>query len=481
MTNTPRVAIVGAGCSGTLTAIHLLAGPAAPSGGPQIVMFERTPHVGPGLAYRWTSDRHLLNVPAADMSAFPDDQDHFLRWLGQHHPGFDRNAFVPRGLYGDYLKAALDKARSGVDAARDLHLVRAQVTDLTEASGGRLMLRCADRRTVACDQVVLALGNFPPRRPAAVGPAVAASDRYLSDPWAGDGVTKIPIDASVLLLGSGLTAVDITLALAAQGHRGPLHAVSRHGLYPHAHRVSATAPVVAESTVECARNARDLLHAIRTQAQAVQSTGGDWRAVVDGLRPSSNRLWAQLPPAEQRRVLRHLRSYWNVHRHRVAPAAAAGLDGLRASGQLTVTAGRLDGCVPAAAGLRVSIRSRAPGAGGPQLGVIGYLINCTGPDGDVAGTGDRLLESLLARGWARPGPHGVGLAIGADGAVRDHSGHAGGRLWALGSLRQGTTWETTAVPEIRRQAAEVAALVSQAIESKQGEAPDRLGNYREAV
>jgi uncharacterized NAD(P)/FAD-binding protein YdhS len=415
-------------------------------------------------------DCHLLNVPAGDMSAYRDDPDHFVRWLGQHQPSGQRNSFVPRRLYGEYLRSVL--ADVGYRAGREaFEVVTGRVTDLVALPGRRPEVRCHDGRSVAGDSVVLALGHFAPRRPARISPAAEASGRYLADPWSPtvQDLGAAEPHASVLLLGSGLTAVDVALALRSRGHRGPIVAVSRHGLLPHAHRgpeAHDRAPVALHRPLRPALpvlTARELLNALRNRAREIEAGGGDWRGAVDGLRPYSNELWSLLPDVEQRRVLRHLRSYWNVHRHRMAPQGAACVNEMLTGGQLRVLRGRIDRCELATGGLRVAIR----GPGDPGTAVedldVDYLVNCTGPGSDVAAVGDALLDSLLARGLARPGPHRMGLAVSSDGALLGADGRPSTRLWAIGPLRQGTQWETTAVPEIRSQAAALAGLLAAAV------------------
>jgi len=448
------------------------------------VMVERTADVALGAAYRTSCERHLLNVRAGEMSAYPHDPGHFVRWLRRDDDGIDEGSFVPRRLYGRYLRTILEEAQT---PSGTVHVVRGHVVGVVPRVGRRLTLRCAAGSSFDADAVILAVGHFPPRRLPVASPAVEMSGRYIGDPWAGGALSAIPSGATVVLVGSGLTAVDAALTLSSNGHRGPILALSRHGLLPQAHRLSPTpaperppdggsecalpAPAVLSGRVT---SARDLLVAIRRQAAgAGAEPGGDWRSVIDGLRPESNQIWAALPLAEQQRVLRHLRSFWSIHRHRMAPQAAQWIAELQASGQLRVDAGRVVRCSVRPDGLRVEVRGR--GSDAATAGDIGYLVNCTGPETDVTRLGDPLLTALLTRGLARLGALGMGLAVGTDGAVLDRAGQASGRLWAIGSLRQGTEWETTAVPELRRQAASVAAQLRAHVQTAD------LGPYQEAV
>jgi uncharacterized NAD(P)/FAD-binding protein YdhS len=435
-------------------------------------MVERTLGAGRGLAYSTSSPRHLLNVTAADMSARAGDPHHFVRWLRASHGGIDGSAFVPRRLYGDYLQSVLQGAIGDAPGQSSFELVRGDVIDIEPRPAGQFELRCADGRTIRAGAVVLALGNFAPRPLRAVAASVAASGRYVANPWAPGALSAIPNDARVLLLGTGLTAVDTALALDDRGHRGPLYAMSRHGLLPAAHLVDPSAlEAPGCDTRDTAVSARRLVHTIRVRCRQTVDGGGDWRSVIDGLRPESCQLWAQLPAAEQRRVLRHLGTYWSIHRHRMAPQVAGWLEELRTSGRFQVAPGRLAGCSVGPGGVRVALER--PQATPAVPDTVDYVVACTGPAADVTRLGDPLVDSLLARGLARPGSLGIGFAVTSDGALIDRAGRASEALWALGSLRQGTVWETTAVPELRGQAAALARRL--------GARPIELDSLQEAV
>src|SRR3546814_13724462 len=102
-----------------------------------------------------------------------------------------------------------------------------------------------------------------------------------------------------------------------------------------------------------------LLRDIRREIAAAEREGGDWRMVIDALRPVTQSLWQGLPVAEKRRFLRHLRSWWAVHRHRMAPEVAAVVQNAMDRGQLVVRAGRQRAAHPVAAGFVFVSRPRS--------------------------------------------------------------------------------------------------------------------------
>jgi uncharacterized NAD(P)/FAD-binding protein YdhS len=412
----------------------------------RVVLIERDARVGAGVAYGTDAPWHVLNTPAAVMSAFPGDAADFTRWAASVHLTATASSFLPRRLYRLYLQATL--ARAEQESPSPLFRLQARVTAVHPRPTGAIV-GLDDGGHVEADQVVLALGNLPPRDP---HPALAnAGSRYVRDPWAPRALAAIEHDEPVLLVGSGLTAVDVALTLAGRGHRGPIDALSRHGLLPQRHEPWPAQPS-PEPPVHPAPGltARALVRAVVNAARDAEARGDDWRSVVDGLRPVTQALWRSLPASERRRFLRRTARLWEVHRHRMAPVVATSVDELLESGRFVVRSGVLESVVSGPGSLRVGVR---------RSGVVcelrvGHIVNCTGPGTDV--TSDPLLRTMLDNGAARPDPLGLGLDVTDEGAVIRENGDPSPLLWAVGPLCRGRLWETTAVPEIRDQACALA-------------------------
>jgi uncharacterized NAD(P)/FAD-binding protein YdhS len=441
------VVVVGGGASGTLLTAALTRG-----GAPvRVAIVEPRERLGSGVAYATTCEQHLMNAPASAMSAFADEPDHFVRWLGANAPAYaDPLAFVPRPLYADYLHAvALDAHAS---AGERLRHVRALAVDAEVGTDG-VTVRCDDGTTLRGDALVLATGNSEPAAWPRLGVGVDASPRFFRSAWDSTALVPTANDEAIVLLGSGLTAVDAVLALRANGHCGTITMVSRRGLLPHEHRLFDAPPAACPD----AESMRDLLGAVRALADGAKTRRGDWRGAVDRVRPQANTLWQALTLAEQRRFVRHVMPYWNVHRHRVAPAAAKTLAELIASGTVRTLAGRTGEITATASALRVPVRLRS-GEGDVVLDA-GRVINCSGPEHDLRNVRNPLLTRLLAQGAMAPNPLGLGVRVASDGALVDANSNPSTRLYALGPVRYGTLIETTAIPEIADQARELAALL----------------------
>jgi uncharacterized NAD(P)/FAD-binding protein YdhS len=438
------VAIVGGGASGTLVGIRLLQGARSPL---DIAIIEPAERLGRGVAYGTSSRSHLLNVPARAMSLYPEAPSHFVDWLRENvQAGIAPESFVERRIYADYIEHELQRARH--DAAPRVHLrhVRGWVESARRnEAGARLDLRGGGH--IDAHRVVLALGNPPPSNP--LGGAAAALD-----PWRTDLNQGVEKDAAVLLIGSGLTAIDAILALEDSGHRGPIHVVSRHGNWPEMHAPATPVPPLA-GAAELPHSARGLAAAIRDKARASIDEGGSWRAAVDALRPHTSEIWKRLDVVEKRRFLRHLQPYWDIHRHRMAPQVAQRLAAMRNDGRVILHRGRIAKADEQPGGaVRVSIRPRGHGA--TFALEVRRVINCTGPQTDYGKIDQPLVRDLFAQGIAARDELNLGLLTAEDGALIGEGGAVSPTFFTLGPPRKGDLWESTAMPEIRVQAAALA-------------------------
>lgn len=476
------VAIIGGGASGTLLALNLLKGARTPL---RIALVERSGRVGRGLAYSTDSSRHLLNVPAARMGAFPDDPEHFLRWLRRESPETGPGDFVPRQRYGRYLESLLRDFVACAPAGVHLEVVAGDVVSVRE-DAGRVVLALAGGASLEARTAVLALGNALPADLRVPDGGLYASARYHRSPWAPGALLHIAPRDAVLLIGTGLTMVDAVLSLEEQGHRGQIHAVSRHGLLPHVHRrgaLSASATYASpgirdvlralrqEVLRECEEwmgsdgrmhpipvRIRPVLRIMRQEVKRATDAGADWRTVVDALRPATVPLWHRLTVGERRRFLRHLRSHWEVHRHRMAPSIGDTVERLRKEGRLHIHAARVRSFQVEDGGVEARLRLR--GTREDTALHVQHVVNCTGPEGAIT-RAHPLLKDLVEAGQVGPDALGMGLSTDGEGALLDLSGRASGRLYTLGPPRRGELWETTAVPEIRTQARALAESLLQ--------------------
>lgn len=437
----PRIAIIGAGFSGLLTAVQL----SRQRPDAHLWLIEKRPRFAEGAAYGTREADHVLNVRLGNMSAFPDDPDHLSRWLATQAQWTSQGAFITRGDYGCYLRAILAEALEGPHSR--LKLVHDEVTDLSRHAQG-WKLGFASGSELVADITVLALGNLEPARPAGLDQAVIDQGRYIADPWRGTAALDETM-YRVLLIGSSLTMVDVALSHAAPGRR--FYALSRRGLAPRAHKAADLPPIsnlYAGSPLAVLRQAR--------RAACVS----EWRAVTDDLRRSARALWRGWTRRERSQFLRHLRPIWDVHRHRLAPSVARRMQTMIAAGELSVEAGRITRIEMADQKVLVTWKPR--GAARTTTKKVNVVINCTGPLADLSASKIPLIRSLVQAGLARADPDGLGLDVDDGCRLRSGSGLGQADLYAVGPMTRGAFWEVTSVPDIRVQAAEVAQEIARA-------------------
>jgi uncharacterized NAD(P)/FAD-binding protein YdhS len=426
-----RVAIVGGGASGALQALHLLR-----AGASRVTLIERERAPGRGVAYSTGRPEHLLNVPARRMSAFPDDCGHFTRWFEARGGGADD--FAPRRLYGDYLEALLAAAGDGLET------VRGEAIDIVPGESVRL----ADGRAIEADAAVLAPGNFKPATPRGIDPA-ALGAVWVEDPWAGGLSRGLAPTGTILLLGTGLTAIDAALTLDAVGFGGRIVALSRRGLAPRGHgEREATAVPDERLSSTCV----GLLRRVRERSAEI-----GWRSAVHELRDVTQDLWAGASEAERRRFLRHLRPWWDVHRHKIAPAIFERIEAMQKAARLIVAGARLVSAEPADG--QALVRFRPRGSEAVETLRAARIVNCTGPEADIVRSGEPLLLALLDAGRIRPDAFRIGIDVDRECRTLDAAGRASDRLYAIGPVTRGAFWESVAVPDIRVQAQRVAERI----------------------
>lgn len=461
------VAIIGAGFSGTLLALHLLR-ICPPS--TEIRLIERRPEFGPGLAYSTDCSDHLLNVPAGRMSAFQQRPSDFLDWLRRQPDDAldglvpEAGGFVPRRLYGRYLRELLANVASSHPTDR-FRLLRGSVVAIDRTRSG-LTLAFEDGHALTATIGVIATGNNAPAEPC---PGLRATSFYRPNPWAHDIADGLDSNRAVLLIGTGLTMVDTVVNLLNRGHRGPIHALSRRGLLPHAHaRIPATPP--GFELHEIPHRPRELVRFIRLECDRIVAMGGPWQVIVDALRPITQDIWRDWSAADRRQFLTHARPWWDVRRHRLAPSIADRIEAARASGQLRIHAGRLSGFAVQAGEVDVSWQPRGEAAAAALR--VQRVINCTGPATDVRTSSDPLTRSLLSAGLGWPDPLGLGFDITDDGALR---GNASDVLFGVGPICRSALWENTAVPDIRVQCENLAKRIAWV--SRQQDRSDRVSTH----
>jgi uncharacterized NAD(P)/FAD-binding protein YdhS len=445
-----RVAIIGGGAAAaTLLSELLERRPPQPlhldwyTGGGQLAR---------GVAYDTRSDRHLLNVRAASMSMFAGKPRGFLDFVQRDDPAVAGTDFLPRRRYGDYLEAEVTRAlQQGVAHGHDVHVLPFAVDALVPEHDGITVIHGEENHHV--DAAVLALGSLPPQPLAGVGDEVLTSGRYVIDPWQ-LLATAAALDSppkKVVLIGLGLTAIDLLLELSVLWPQTDFTAVSRHGLLPEAHQHAAAAPSNdSAELIESMHETPEIRRWLQLMREAMAQEG-DWRPVLDSLRPHTPGLWQALPAEQRARFMRHARWAWERARHRMPPQVHETVSGLERAGRLIRQRGRMQTVTLTDDIVRLTLAH----AGHSHTLDADMVIQTVGLNTDVRRTHHRLVSQLLTNAHIVADPLGLGARADSDGRLL-HGDTPWPHLFAIGSMLRGTLWESTAMPEIRQQARNLA-------------------------
>jgi len=441
-----RIAIIGGGAAAATVLIELLERQTPHALHLDWYTGGRTP--GRGVAYQTLSPRHLLNVRAASMSMFTGKPRGFLDFLKQDDPTIQGTDFVPRHRYGDYLDAEIARLQKRHRThGHDVNIIPFAV-DAVVPETNRVTVIHGERSRPA-DAAVLALGALPPRPLPGVDSKALARGRYVVDPWPllANPAVQQPAPEHIVVLGLGLTAIDVIVELAARWPQARFTAISRHGLLPEAHLARTAAPPDDSAELVAAmHDVPDIRHWMHLLRDAITEQN-NWRPTLDSLRPHIPELWTTLSPEHRARFLRHVRWAWDRARHRMPPQIDTSIRQLQAEGRLQCLRGRMH----SVQGDESKLQLQLGHADQSRTLHADLVIQATGLDTDAAQSPHRLIEQLLTNGHVIADPFGLGLQTDDVGRLHHHE-----RIWpnfyAIGSLRRGTSWESTAMPEISQQA-----------------------------
>ncbi len=444
----PHVVVVGGGFSGAAVAIHLLR--LAPVG-VRVTLLEPRETPGAGVAYSTTEPSHRINVPAARMQLAGEEEGAFDSWY-RNQPAFvddpqaqlaDGAVYPQRGQFGCYVALRFAEA-ARASAGRLIHL-REQALSLNDGEvitdGGRRL---------SADLLVLAISHPPPSLPSQAI-SFEKHPALIANPWQAGALEGIAPEASVAVMGTGLTMADTVATLTRLGHRGPISAFSRHGLLPRSNLSGNSASWPAEYGEG---SLRQRLRKIRKDIALAAEQGVAWQVVLDAVRNQGQRIWRGLTVADRQRFLRHLRSYWDVHRYRIAPQVAEVLEQRQRDGNLSVQAARLMALEGEAQKLTLTL---SPRRGEPQRVTVDHLVLTTGPAHGALTDSQPLLRQLSQRGLIRADALGLGLDVDERSRAVDREGRTVPNLLISGPAARGFFGELMGLPQVADHAADVAA------------------------
>jgi uncharacterized NAD(P)/FAD-binding protein YdhS len=448
-----KVIIIGGGLSGSLLAMQLARSP----GGSEVVLIEKNPEfLGRGVAYQYDFTHQPLNVVAGGMSLFPDKPLDFVRWLEANHFRYNHlidqvspEAFIPRKIFGDYVLENLEKIQQEVSERLQIRIDEAiSIMDF----GKRKTVVFASGNALHADHVILALGNFPPADLFATHNPVQNDPRYFASPWSDRVYSDIKGDEDILLVGSGLTAVDIVLGLIVRKFRGKVTMLSRRGVFPLPHDLTHQAISI---TVPENYSPRKMLLWVRYLMR--KNPAVPWSVIIDGLRPYTQKIWLQWIVSDKQYFLKKIRPYWEIARHRIPSASSERLNNMMEKGQLVLKKGTIEEASVSSNGIEILYRSES----GLNSQVFQKVINCTGPESNYRKVRFPIIVDLIARGKVKIDELGLGIKCTPEGSIINDQGEVEQGIWCIGPMRKAVLWETTALRELREQSSALAAMMEQ--------------------
>lgn len=446
-----KVIIIGGGLSGVLLAMRLV----QYSSGPDVLIVEKNPELlGRGVAYQYDFTHQPLNVVAGGMSLFPDRPLDFVDWLDANHFKYNHliekvsaQEFIPRKIFGDYLLENLERIQH--EAKGRLQIRIDEAISILEADALKTVV-LASGDALPAHHVILALGNFPPADLFLPNNPVQLNPRYYASPWTDKVYSHIVGDENILLVGSGLTAVDIVLGLILRKFKGKVTLLSRRGRFPLAHDLSQQVFAISEPDIKHPRKMllwmRDLIR---------NNPDIPWPSIMDGLRPYTKKIWLSWTTEEKSYFLKKIRPYWEIARHRIPEKSASLLNDMMAMGQLELLKGTILDATVTDSGINIEYRCEHQDV----QQVFHKVINCTGPESNYRKVRFPIVSDLIERGKVKVDELGLGIKCTHEGRIINGHDKIEAGLWCIGPMRKAVLWETTALRELREQASELAVLL----------------------
>ena len=453
-----KIGIIGGGFTGTMTAVQLIDKSTEPF---EIILINERETLHKGIAYNPYSEKHLLNVIAGKMSAYPDKPDHFLEWVMQKDEFKNKgktliaNSFLPRQIYGEYLCDIWEEAKKSAESKHiKITVIESFVVDLdvTEIS---VSLWLDNNLKLNIDDCVVSTGNHIPRNPRIKNMDFYNSPNYFQNPWKIESIKDTKENLPVLIIGNGLTMVDTVLGLLEQGFKGEIYSISPNGfnILPHRHNGLKYSKLVEELRDDM--SIYELVKLINKHIKTVREYGVSAEPIIDSLRPQTQKIWKSFSEQERELFMSRLRHLWGVARHRIPLHSHDKIQQLRIDGKLHINSGKIIDINESNESITVQYFDKKEN----ELKEINVsrIINCTGPETDLINLDKSFLKNCLLKGILTQDKLKLGIKAGTESfQVINSDGKPHTNLYTIGSNLKGELWESTAVNELRGQAEKLA-------------------------
>ncbi len=455
MKSAPVIAIIGGGFCGTFTLIQLINRAKNPL---HIILINKNYPLVKGIAYGTTDEKHLLNVAAGKMSAFVDNPDHFVQWIkskkscNKYVTDDLPLAYLPRSIYGEYLNSIFEDAVKQKPSFVECTILNDEAKDIVPMVN-KYNVVLHGNKAITADKIILATGNFPPQSLPIKDERFYTSKNYFGNPWNASATEDIRPDDTILVLGTGLTMMDTALSIVKDNFHGKIVALSKNGLLPLFHKKRKPYPQILDDLRPPYR-LQELYEVYFKHIEEVLAQGNSAEALMDAIRPKVQEIWMSLSTAEKIQFMDHVKPFWNVTRHRASQQVHEAITKLIEKNILFISAGRLISMTEAGNSIEIIFREKKTLKN--KIIRVNRVINCTGPETDITKINDELIRNLLNRGFIAPDELKLGVNALPDGAILQGDNSLSKFLFTIGTNLKGILWESTAVPELRLQAQQLA-------------------------
>ncbi len=469
MKASPVIGIIGGGFCGTLSLVQLLRQAKKPL---HIILINKTYPLARGIAYSTDDEKHLLNVAAGKMSAFPEDPDHFINWIKnnkslRHLVSEELHlAYVPRQVYGDYLQHIYEEALKQKPSFIQCTILNDEAKEIVRTVN-KFKIVLHGNKPVAVDKVILATGNSLPSQLPIKDERFYTSQNYYGNPWSQKATENLKPDETVFIIGTGLTMLDTALSIARNGFRGKIIALSRSGLLPLFHK-RRKPYLELLNDLNAPYRLQQLYEVYFKHIMLAEAQGNPTEALVDAIRPKTQEIWMALSTPEKIQFMTHIKHFWNVTRHRAAKEVFDSIGKLREKNVLEILAGRLISMAETGNDIEIIYWDKKTKK--DRIVKANRVINCTGPETDITMVNDEFIKNLLKQGFIAPDELKLGMNALPDGTIIQKDNSISPLLFTLGTNLKGILWESTAVPELRLQAQQLATeILRQLFSAKKSE------------
>lgn len=452
----PVITIIGGGFSGSMVLFHLLKNRDQLPRNTQIKIIDDKNRFNKGVAYSTKSDAHILNVPAGNMGATPDNPKGFVEWLNNKGQPTKDYEFVPRYLYGEYLYSIISEELRNSEEKIKVEFLHDEVIDIKKFGESTSEVLLKSGKSILSTQIVIAAGNIPNYLPEAIK-AIQSSKRYISNPW-NYSFTKNEVLSSkeILIIGSSLTAIDVVLDLEANGFQGKYTMLSRHGNIPLSHHELHELPPKIEVNDDSFKSAHTSLKWFKANSKIF-----GWIPTLEFIRPNLQSLWQKWSDKDRNRFNRVLKPLWEIHRHRIPVSSYKSIHDLIKKGRINIISANIICSKDNSGSIAIDVKTRSKGEA--RTLTSDFVFNCTGLQDPTEENSKSLRYSLKQL-----------HAIYSDRIFGDQAKvNANFNLivdskpikntFLLGPLLKSQFGESTAVRELRVQAEKVAKGLIQAI------------------